>query len=197
MSAIRTIAAAMILATVAGCGPSERPKFKIKRAADYEPIVQPAPPPTATTDSAVTDSAVPAGTEITLVEVGGFKGSCDLTFSGINDQDVLALADASGLRGYRLAGISIPPQIRAEAHARLRSWLDGEKIGVEIESSSPGIDRAVYVYRCSAKSMINADLVRAGFAVVVDGPSLHRDALNQASMEALTAGRGVWGRKTN
>ena len=43
--------------------------------------------------------------------------------------------------------------------------------------------------------MLNADLVRAGLAVVVDGPSLHREALNQASMEALTAGRGVWGRK--
>ncbi|MCM2314356.1 MAG: thermonuclease family protein [Thermoanaerobaculia bacterium] len=195
MSAIRTIAAVMILATLAACGPSERPKFKIKRASDFEPIMQPAPPPATTTDSAVTESAVSAGTDLTLVEVGGFSGSCDLTFSGINDQDVLALADASGLRGYRLAGIAIPPQTRAEAHAQLRSWLDKEEIGIEIEGSSPGIDRAVYVYRCSAKSMVNAELVRAGLAVVVDGPSLHRDALNRASMEALTAGRGVWGRK--
>lgn len=197
MSGIRTIAAAMILATFAACGPSERPKFKIKRAADYEPIIQPETSGTATTDGTVSDPAPPSGTEMTLVEVGAFKGSCDLTFSGINDQNVLALADASGLRDYRLAGIAIPPQVRAEAHAQLRSWLDGEEIGVEIEGTSPGIDRAVYVYRCSAKSMLNADLVRAGLAVVVDGPSLHRDALNQASMEALTAGRGVWGRKTN
>lgn len=196
MSAIRAIAVAMILVTAAACGPSERPKLKIKRAADYEPIRPPEQQPrAATSDAAATDSAAPTGTETTLVEIGAFKGSCDLSFSGINDQDVLALADASGLRSYRLAGVAIPPQVRAEAHAQLREWLEREAIGIEFEGSTAGMDRAVYVYRCSAKSMVNAELVRAGLAVVVDGPSLHGDALNAASMEALTAGRGVWGRK--
>lgn len=192
MAAVRTIAVALILVTAAACGPSERPKFNIKRASDYEPIRQPEPP---RTTSATPDSAATAGSEITLVELGAFKGSCEFSFSGINDQDLVALANATGLRSYRLAGIAIPPQARPEAHAQLRSWVVGEPISIEIEASSPGHDQAVYLYRCSAKAMLNTDLVRDGLAVVVDGPSAHREALNQASMEALTAGRGVWGRK--
>ncbi|MBI2213821.1 MAG: thermonuclease family protein [Acidobacteria bacterium] len=181
----RWIALTLALVLVADCGPSKRPKFNIKRAADYEPVV-----PTATT--APTTSATPAS-DVTIVEIGAFKGSCEHSFSGINATDVVALANPSGLRSYRLAGIAIPPEIRANAHAQIRSWLEGEAVGLEIEGASPGIDPAAYLYRCSTKTMLNAELVRAGLAVVSDSPSAHRDALNKASMEALSARRGVWG----
>ncbi|MFA6955047.1 MAG: thermonuclease family protein [Thermoanaerobaculia bacterium] len=185
----RWLALILALLLVAGCGPSERPKFNIKRAKDYEPIVPPeSPRATATADTTAT--AAPA----IVVEIDAFKGTCDHSFSGINGQDVVSLANASGLRSYRLAGIAIPDEIRAEAHGQLRSWLEGDAIGVEIDGASPGAEPAAYVYRCSSKSMLNADLVSAGLAVVSDAPATHRDALNKASMQALTARRGVWGK---
>jgi endonuclease YncB( thermonuclease family) len=188
----RWLALILALLLVAGCGPSERPKFNIKRAKDYEPIVPPAQPrATAAADSAAT------ATEATVVEIEAFQGSCDYSFSGINDEDVIALANASGLRSYRLAGIAIPREIRAEAHSQLRSWLEGDAIGIEVEGANPGPEPAAYIYRCSTKMMLNADLVRAGLAVVSDSPSNHRDTLNRASMEALSAHRGIWGKRSN
>lgn len=191
----RWIAWGLALALVAGCGPSKRPKFNIKRASDYEPVVTTAAPPATPAVNPEAVSTAPAEGEVTVVEVGSFKGSCDQSFSGINENDIVALADSSGLRSYRLAGIAIPPGIRADAHAQIRSALEGEAIGVEIEAASPGVDPAAYLYRCSAKSMLNAELVSAGLAVVSDAPSAHREALNKASMEALGARRGVWGRQ--
>jgi endonuclease YncB( thermonuclease family) len=186
----RWLALLLALLLVAGCGPSERPKFNIKRAKDYEPIIPPDPP-------RATATAAPAATatEATLVEIEAFKGPCDQSFSGINGQDVVALASASGLRSYRLAGIAIPDEIRAEAHSQLRSWLEGDAIGIEIEPASPGAEPAAYVYRCSSKSMLNTDLVSAGLAVVDDSNSAHHDALAKASVQALSARRGVWGKQ--
>ena len=178
-----------LLSVVAGCGSPERPKFNIKR----EPHIEPLPVPEA---KEIYEEPAPAtATDAVIVEIGAFKGSCEHTFSGINQQDLLALANSTGLRSYRLAGIAIPPEVQAGAHDQLRTWMDGEAIGVEIEGSAASLDPAAYLYRCSTKSMVNVELVRAGFAVVVDAPSAHRDALNQASMEALAARRGVWGRK--
>lgn len=184
----RWLALLLAILIVAGCGPAERPKFNIKRAKDYEPII----PPESSRAPATTDSAATA-TPVTVEEIEGFKGPCDHSFSGINDQDVVALADATGLRSYRLAGIAIPGEIRAETHGQLRSWLEGDTLGIEVEGASPGVEPAAYVYRCSTKTMLNADLVSAGLAVVSESPSIHREALNRASMEALSARRGVWG----
>ena len=188
----RVLASMLTLALLIGCGPSDRPKFNIKKAKDYDPVVEgnpelPAP-------ASTTAAAPPPDTAIEVVEVGAFRGNCDQSFSGINDADVVALANASGLRSHRLAGIAIPDEIRVEAHSVLRSWLTGELVGIEIETGAPGPDTAAYLYRCSSKTMVNAELVRAGLAVVVDTPSVHRDALNKASMEALSARRGVWGK---
>lgn len=195
MRSIRTIPIATILLCAVACGPSERPKFHIKKASDYEPIVTPAPPPTASSTQPATASVAPPGSEMTIVEVGGFKGACDHSFSSINDEDLVALANPTGLRSYRLAGIAITPGIRAEAHAQLRSWLLGEAIGVELDSAGGGSQPAAYLYRCSSATMVNAELVRSGLAVVSDAPSMHRDALGKASMEALSARRGVWATK--
>lgn len=188
----RMLSSLLVLALLAGCGPSERPKFNIKRAEDYEPVVPTGTaPPQATSTTA---TAPPSDTAFEVVEAGAFTGSCDHSFSGVNDTDILTLADASGLRSYRLAGVAIPDAARANAHAELRSWLTGEAVGIEVEAGSPGPEPAVYVYRCSSKTMVNAELVRSGLAVVVDSPSKHRDALSKASMEALAARRGVWGK---
>jgi endonuclease YncB( thermonuclease family) len=191
----RWIAIGVVLALVAGCGPSERPKFNIKRAADLEPIIP--PDSTATASASATESAAPeASADAEIVEIGAFAGRCNYSFSGINAADVVALADPSGLRGYRLAGIAIPPAVREESHAQLESWLTDEPLGVEAEAGSTGAERSVYIYRCSAKTMLNAELVGAGLAVVIDAPSMHRDVLDKASMEALAARRGVWAAKT-
>lgn len=188
---VRVLASLLALALLAGCGPSERPKFNIKKARDYDPVAQGNPEPPA---PAATTATPPPDTAVEVVEIGAFKGNCDQSFSGINDADVVALANPSGLRSYRLAGIAIPDEIRVEAHSELRSWLTGEPVGIEIEMGAPGPDAAAYLYRCSSKTMVNAELVRAGLAVVVDTPSVHRDALNKASMEALSVRRGVWGK---
>jgi len=189
----RSIAIAIVLVLVAGCGPSERPKFNIKRASDYEPLRTTEP---RTDTTATTAPPEPAGTEMTVVEIGAFKGECDRTFSGINGEDLVSLANAGGMRSYRLAGIAIPAGIRGETHERLRGWLEGEALGIEVESGSGGGQPAVYIVRCSTKTWINEELVREGLAMVADTSSAHRDALNQASMEALTARRGVWGRSS-
>jgi len=130
-----------------------------------------------------------------IVEVGAFKGACDYSFSSINPSDVVALASPEGLRSYRLAGIAIPDSMREEAHSHLRGLVSGERLGIETEAGDPGGEPSVYVYRCSAKTMLNTELVSAGLAMVSDAPTVHREALNRASMEALSAKRGVWGKK--
>lgn len=188
----RWIALLFAFLMVAGCGPSERTKPETDRTKGNQ--ARAVTGTDGSTASATADAAATESSEVAVIEIGTFQGICDHTFSGINDQDVVALANASGLRSFRLAGIAIPAEIRAEAHAQLRSWLEGQPIGVEVEAFAQDGDPAAHIYRCSTKTLLNADLVSAGLAVVADVPSAHRDALSRASMEALSARRGVWGK---
>jgi len=188
MKLAATVTTALALALLVACGPSERPKLDVKREPRFAPLKVPE------AKEIYKEPAATTATDAVVVEVGAFKGACDYSFSGINASDVVALASSTGLRSYRLAGIAIPDSMRDEAHSHLRGLLGGEKLGIEMETGDPGGEPSVYVYRCTAKTMLNADLVSAGLAMVSDAPTIHRDALNKASMQALSARRGVWGK---
>lgn len=179
------------------CSEPSKPikKLNIKRAADLEPISA----PMATSTDGVTETAAAAAegvatTEIEIVDVQGFRGECDSSFVGINDDDLVTVRSANEVRTHRLAGISIPEAVRLEAQNEVRRRLDRKSISVEVDEFVPAIDSAVYLYVCPDGTMINEELVRAGLAVPADSRYRRSDALEKASIEALTAGRGVWGR---
>lgn len=189
------LAALFALVVVAfGCGEPEVKKLNITRAEDLQPIApaQTTPDPlleTTTTEAPVAED----GTPMEILEVGGFRGQCDHTIVGVNEADVVAMRKGNAVASYRLAGISIPDDARFQAHNRIRYLLERKQAGIELEPNSPGLDRAAYLYVCPDGTMVNLELVREGLAVPSDAVSMHKGALDKASIEALTAGRGVWG----
>lgn len=185
---VALLCAAMLLA----CSEPTKPikKLNIKRAADLEPIAAPA----ATAQESVPPAEVEPSAEIEIVEVEGYHGTCDSTFVGINDESLVTVRSANDVRTHRLAGISIPEAVRLEAQNEVRRRLDKKSISVEVDEFVPAIDSAVYLYVCPDGTMINEELVRAGLAVPAESRYRRSDALEKASIEALTARRGVWGR---
>jgi endonuclease YncB( thermonuclease family) len=189
------LVALLCLSALVSCKEPTKPikKLNIKRASDYEPI---APPPgTVGAEPEVEPQAEPPGEAMEIVEVQGFRGDCDSTFVGINTDDLVTMRTASQVRTVRLAGISIPEDVKLMAQNQIRIWLDRKSVGVEIDESLVGLDPAVYLWTCPGGTMINEELVRDGLAVPARGPARRSDALKKASVEALTAGRGVWGKK--
>jgi endonuclease YncB( thermonuclease family) len=184
----------------AACTEPTKPikKLNIKRAADYEPIVAPA----TTTDSATVGEATsdaiepPASAPLEIVEVQGYRGECDSSFVGINEDGLVTVRTGAQVRTHRLAGISIPAGVRDEAHNQIRRWLDKKNMSVEVDDSVPSLDVAAYLHLCPDGLMINEELVRVGLAVPSESRFRRTDALKKASVEALTARRGVWGRSS-
>lgn len=201
-STMKTIAARLVAlvvfpALLVACSEPTKPvkKLNIKRASDMEPI---AAPMETGTDAAKNDPAAPAtqsegGTPLEIIEVQGFRGACDATFVGINDENLVTVRTDTQVRTYRLAGISIPAEIGVDAQNQIRVWLDDARISVEVDDSIPALDAFAYLHICSEGKMVNEELVRMGFAVPSEARYRRSDALKKASVEALTAGRGVWG----
>lgn len=176
-------------------------KLNIRKASDYEPIA--APVTSTETSTEATSTAAPPNTStappaeaMEIVEVQGYKGSCDHVFVGINDDGLATLRSASQVRTFRLAGISIPEAVKLEAHNQIRIWLDKRNVSVEIDDSVPAVDPGAYLHLCPDGFQVNLELVREGLAVPAEQRYKRTDELKKASVEALTAGRGVWGRSS-
>lgn len=200
MRRIESFAIVLACVLLVGCGEPRYKKLNIKRAADLEPI---AAPQSTSTDAEEPKSEPPphppqaTSTEaMEIVEVAGFRGPCDGTFVGVNEEDLVTVRTATQVRTYRLAGISIPAGARQDAHNQMRFWLDKKAISVEVDESVASIDAPVYIHLCPDGRMVNEELVRAGLAVPSETRFRRTDALKKASIEALTAGRGVWGKKS-
>jgi len=183
----------MLLVALVACSEPTKPvkKLNIKRAADMEPVAAPAPPQPETPEA--TESAEPSeGLEI--VEVEGFRGACDTQFVGINEENLVTVRSSNQVRTFRLAGISIPSEVQLDAQNQVRIWLDDKELSVEVDDSVPALDAFAYLHLCPDGTMLNEELVRAGLALPSETRYRRTDALKKASVEALTAGRGVWGR---
>lgn len=189
------LVAILSLCAFAACDQPTKPikKLDIKRAADMEPISP--PPREATEPEAAGEDVAQPGEEMEVVDVGGFRGTCDGAFAGINAEDLVTLRSGSQVGTYRLAGISIPAEVRSEAHNQIRIWLERKSVSLEVDESVPAIDPAVYVHVCPEGTIVNEELVRAGLAMPSEARFRRSDALKKVSVEALTAGRGVWGKK--
>ncbi len=172
---------------VAGCDTKPRPAFNVPRA---RTMAAPSPGETTDTTGATVSPAPQAPTKV--IEVGGFRGRCDSQLSAVTDGSLLVLTGRAGTRTYRLAAVAVPADVRTEANEHMRHWLEGETLGVDLEKAAPGVDGAVYIYRCSDHAMLNADLVREGLALPNDSLSKHKDALGKASVEAMTSQQGIW-----
>ena len=92
--------------------------------------------------------------------------------------------------------ISIPASVQLQAQNQVRLWLDDKTISVEPDDSVPALDAFAYLHVCPEGEMLNEELVRAGLAVPSETTYRRTDALKKASVEALTAGRGVWGSRS-
>lgn len=184
------------------CSEPSKPikKLNIRKASDFEPIAAPVETGTSgTSDGSSTETpanttAEEPGPPMEIIDVQGYKGSCDHFFVGINDDDLATLRSASQVRTFRLAGISIPESVKLEAHNQIRVWLDDRRISVEIDDSVPAIDSGAYLHLCPDGFQVNLELVREGLAVPTEQRYRRTDELKKASIEALTARRGVWGR---
>jgi endonuclease YncB( thermonuclease family) len=189
-----TLVAILCLCAFVACDQPTKPikKLDIKRASDLEPI---SPPPLAAEPETAGEETAQPGEEMEVVEVAGFRGNCDSVFAGVNAEDLVTLRSGPRVGTYRLAGISIPAEVQFEAHNQLRMWLEGKNVSLEVDESVPAIDPAVYIHSCSEGTIVNEELVRAGLAMPSEARFRRSDALKKASVEALTAGRGVWGTK--
>jgi len=189
----------------AACSKPSKPikKLNIQRASDYEPITPPVETGTSdatstasSTNATATSNAEAPSAPMEIINVEGYQGDCDYLFVGINDDDLATLRSGSQVRSFRLAGISIPESVKLEAHNQIRVWLNHRNISVEIDDSVPAIDSGAYLHICPDGFFVNLELVRAGLAVPAGQRYRRTDELKKASVEALTAGRGVWGRST-
>lgn len=190
--------AVLACVSVLACSEPTKPvkKLNIKRAADLEPIMPPASTHSdqGSAEEPVTAPAMTSTETMEVVEVEDFRGPCDSMFVGVNQDDLVTVRAGRQIRTHRLAGISIPDDARLAAHNQLRMWMDGKAISVEVDESVPAIDAPAYIRLCPDGAMMNEELVREGLALPANARFRRTDALKKASVEALTAGRGVWGK---
>jgi micrococcal nuclease len=83
-----------------------------------------------------------------------------------------------------------------EAHAVNRRLVEGKRVRLELDVQSRDRYGRLLAYVWSGDTMINAELVRLGYAQVMTGPPnvRHQALFLELQRDARAAGRGLWAR---
>ena len=131
-----------------------------------------------------------------------------VTVKHVIDGDTVELSDGSHLR---YIGINTPevrrrsgdhwvkdPEPYAEAATeRNRQWVEGKRVRLEFDVQSKDRYGRWLAYVYVAEAMVNAELVREGFAQPMTIPPnvAHADLFKRLAREAREAKRGLWKEK--
>jgi micrococcal nuclease len=132
------------------------------------------------------------------------SGGPDLLVVRVVDGDTIAVRIDERVEKVRYIGVNTPelhhPTRREEpggrqAHAANRRLVEGKRVRLELDVQSRDRYGRLLAYVWTGDTMVNAELVRLGYAQVMTVPPnvRHQTLFLKLQRDAREAGRGLWG----